>query len=228
MNNILKYYGFCVLTLLSICLTCRAGEDYGGTANLCADIYIRKPDGSKGYFEIQNRKIKDNRYYIITESGGKIYTFSSNIGSFIKCDRWLRSPFPTGYMEYKADKDCLLKFELYTSAPSSGDKYWHEIKMFVDGKLLPASSYDIRLETENNSLPKTIQKIPYTYKRKKKTYTSYRNKRVPRTIAEIPAAENGGVLINSYRRAIFTKRLNRGESFKLHFEVKSVAEIKFK
>ena len=71
MNNILKHYGFCVLTLLSICLTCRAGEDYGGTANLCADIYIRKPDGSKGYFEIQNRKIKDNRYYIITESGGK-------------------------------------------------------------------------------------------------------------------------------------------------------------
>ena len=214
--------------LLTLAFICTAGEDYGGIANLCVNIFIRKPDGSKGKFQTSGHRIKKDYYYTITENGNKIYTFSSGHGSFIKSDRWLRSPFPAGHMIYTAETDCLLKLEFYTSAPPKGDQYWTEMKMFVDDKLLPESSFNIRLETENNFLPKTIQKIPYTYKRKKKTHTSYRNKLVSKTISVIPAAENGGVLINSYRRAIYTKQLKKGEKLKLHFELKAVAEIEFK
>ena len=209
-------------------LICTSGEDYGGIASLCIDIYIRKPDGSKGYFQTSRLGTKNNYLYTITENGRKIYTFSSGSGSFIKTERWLRSPFPSGHIIYAAETDCLLKLEFYTSAPPKGDQYWTEMKMFVDDKLLPESSYNIRLETEYNFLPKTMQKIPYTYKRKKKTLTSYRNKLITKTISVIPDAKNGGVLINSYRRAIYTKQMKKGETFKLHFELKAVSEIEFK
>ena len=203
-----------------------AGEDYGGIGNLAVKFYILNANGKDGNFTTVRRRDGNNRLIVI-KNHNKKFGYSSDNGSFIQTEKWLKSPFPDGYIEYKAEKDCLLKWEFYHTAPPTGDKHWTEMKMFVNGKMVPSSAFKIRNETEFNSLPKVNKKVPYTYKRKGKKITSYRNKRVSRKIKNIPAATQGGVVINSYRRAIYTKALKKGESFKCSYEVKAISEITF-
>lgn len=228
----MKRIKYLLLTVIGFSLfaVCSAGEDYGGVASLCHNFYIMNPNGTQGKFTTQSRRIGNDRHIVIKNSQ-QTYTFSSNSGSFIKQELWLRSPFPDGAIIYTAEKDCLLVMEFYTSAPPAGDQYWTEMKMFVDGKLLPESSFAVKLEEKFNFLPKIRKKVPYKYtrkvKNKKKTETRYRNVLVAKKIKSVPSSTQGGVLVNSYRRVLFTKPMKKGESFQLHFEVKAIAEIQF-
>lgn len=217
----------CIFSFVISTLICFAGENHGGVAQLCFDLYILNPDGTKAKLTTSARRVGKNRI-VTVKPHTKTYSYSSNSCSFIKTERWLRSPFPDGYMEIKAEADCLLKFEFTASEPPKGKYYWNEMKLFVDDKLVPENEFTVRYEKRNCNLPKIIKKTPYTYKRGKRKYTSYRKTLVAREVKDIPSPQNGGIIFNSYRRPIFTKLLKKGESFKHHFEVKAISEVEFK
>jgi hypothetical protein len=206
---------------------CFAGEDYGGVAQLCFHLYILNPDGTKAKLTTSARRVGKNRI-VTVKPHTKTYSYSSNSCSFIKTERWLRSPFPDGYTEIKAEADCLLKFEFTTSDPPKGEKYWCELRLFVNDKLVPENEFTVRYEKRFNHLQKERKKVPYTYKRGKKKYTSYRYEMVTKDVKYIPRPQNDGIIFNSYRRVIFTQRLKKGESFKHRFEVKAVSAVEYK
>ena len=213
--------GFFIICCLAT--HCFAGEDYGGVAQLCFNRYILTPDGSKA-------KLKATTGNGITtiKPHTKIFGFTSGNISFIKKERWLNAPFPKGNYEIKSEADCLLKIEFTTGDPPKGEKYWCELKLFLNDKLVPENEFTVRYEKRFNNLQKERKKVPYTYKRGKKKYTSYRYEMVTKDVKYIPRPQNDGIIFNSYRRVIFTKRLKKGESFKHRFEVKAVSAVEYK
>ena len=240
-----KTLSFLILFALNVSF---AGEDFsGGVGTLCC-IFSAAPvndtGGKNGYrcYKTNTRwedkdyvsRITGKVYYTRWHPGPPIFGGGSSAGFIprLRTDRWVCHPDTGGCYKFIAETNCQVRWLFYPSGPPTGDKYWFEIVLFVNGKQkrLSESDLTIYMEEKNNFLPKVSKKVLVTYRlpsgRKR---TEYRNQRVAREIKYIPRpTQDGGIVINSARRLYFTRTLKKGESVSLNWKIKAAAEIEYK
>lgn len=243
-----KIMFFLILFSLSVSF---AGEDFsGGVGTLSCDFSanpVNNTGGKNGYtcYDVGNsrREGKDNvvrisdKFHLISWRPGPPIFGGGILLSFIprlRTDRWVCHPDTGGCYKFIAETDCQARWLFYPSGrdPRTGDKYWFEIVLYVNGKpkRLSESDLTIYMEEKNNFLPKVSKKVPYTRKLSKgRKRTEYRYQLVSREIKYIPRpTQDGGIMINSARRLYFTRTLKKGESVSLNWKIKAAAEIEYK